>query len=178
MCTRTLDKISVATGNSPLHPLEVECPERLSIVLEPEAASFYCRTLEEHDIAQYCIPHAGIVGDKYIIVNIEETTTDFSIHGQISEGNIEVLPSHELGGNAVNQEFEYFLTQLVGDPGFSTYLSTNDNTVNAENKVDIHSIIYDEFEEEKKEFGQTYISQYVDRNPEELHDSETIYCTM
>ena len=175
MCTHTLDKISVATGSSCLHPLEVECSERLSILLEPEAASFYCRTLEERDIAHYCIPHAGIVGGKYIIVNIGETTADFSIHGQISEGNIEVLPSHELGGNAVNQEFEYFLTQLVGDPGFSTYLSTNDNTVDAENKVDIHSIIYDEFEEEKKEFEKTYISQYVDRNPEELHDSYKMY---
>ena len=66
-------------------------------------------------------------------------------------------------------------SQLVGDPDFSTYLSTNDNTVNAENKVDARSIVYDEFEDEKKEFGQVYISQYVGRNPEELDDSETIY---
>ena len=162
-----------------IQPLEVKCPERLTLVLEPEAASFYCRTMKERDIVEYSVPQAGIPPtDKYIVVDIGGGTADISAHGQTSEGKIEVLTSPEgslSGGNAVNQEFEYFLTQLVGDPDFSTYLSTNDNTVNAENKVDTRSIVYEEFEDEKKEFGQVYISQYVGRNPEELDDSETIY---
>ena len=162
----TIESIAVVTRRSHIQKLEVKSPERLSLALEPEAASFFCRTMTEQDIIEYSVPQAGIPKrDKYIVVDIGGGTADFSAHGLTSEGHIEVLTSPEgnlSGGMAVNQEFEHFLTDLVKDPGFSTYLSTGDDMEDIENKLDVRNIVYDEFEEEKKEFGQTDVSKSSD----------------
>ena len=157
--THNVEKIAVVTRISHIQPLEVNCPENLSLALEPEAASFYCLAMKERDIIEFSNRQAGIPKtDKYVVVDIGGGTADFSAHGLTSEGNIEVLTSPEgnlSGGNAVNQVFENFLTTLVDNPGFSNYLSTDD----VEHKIDVRKIVYEEFEEEKKQFGQTDTSK-------------------
>ena len=175
MCgTHNIEKIAVITHRIDKQPLEVKCPERLSLALEPEAASFYCRTMKLKDIVEFCNPQlqAGIpIPNKYIVVDIGGGTADFSAHGITKEGNIEVLTSPEgnlSGGNAVNQEFEQFLSQLVDDPKFSTFLSS------AENKVHVRNIVHGEFEVEKKDFGNAYISKYVNTSSDNLDPSETV----
>ena len=177
--THTIEKIAVVDPHSSLQSLEVRCPERLSLALEPEAASFYCRTMADQDIVDYITPPNVIPKThKYIVVDIGGGTADISAHGQTSEGKIEILTAPEgnlFGGNAVNHEFQYFLGQLVDDPGFSTYLSTGDIATDVQNKVCVRNIVYDEFEQEKKEFGKEYISQYVNRNPDELDSSERVF---
>ena len=123
--------------------------------------------MQERDVGKFSIriPHQT---DKYMVVDVGAGTADFSVHGLTMEGNIEVLSSPEgnlSGGFAVNQEFQTFMSKLVGDKGFSRYLSTGNQEDDVENKLDLRSIVYDEFEEEKKEFGQVYISKYVDQKP-------------
>ena len=109
----TIEKIAVVHPDSSLQSLEVRYPERLSLALEPEAASFYCRTMTQQDIVDYsALPNSIPKTNKYIVVDIGGGTADISAHGQTSQGNIEVLTSPEgnlSGGNAVNDEFQYFL---------------------------------------------------------------------
>ena len=178
MCgTHNIENIAVVTRRIDKQPLEVKCPERLSLALEPEGASFYCRKMKLKDIVEFCNPQrylqAGILTrNKYIVVDIGGGTADFSAHGITKEGNIEVLTSPEgnlSGGNAVNQEFEQFLSQLVDDPRFSTYLSS------AENKLHVRKIVHDEFEVEKKDFGNAYISKYANTSSHNLDSSETVF---
>ena len=177
--THTIESIAVVTSRSHIQKLEVKSPERLSLALEPEAASFFRHSMTEQDIIEYSVPQAGIPKrDKYIIVDIGGGTADFSAHGLTSEGHIEVLTSPEgnlSGGMAVNQEFEHFLTDLVKDSGFSTYLFTGDNMVDIENKLDVHNIVYDEFEEEKKEFGETDIFKSIGNTVFQIKLSDRFY---
>ena len=122
---------------------------------------------------RYCKPVAQIPEiDKYIVVDIGAGTADISAHGVTSEGNIEVLTPPEgnlYGGAAVNKEFEYFLSQLVCDPDFSTYTSTLDEAVNVARILNVRDIIYRDFEEEKTRFGQHYISRYVNKMIDPTH---------
>ena len=155
----------------------MEYPEKLSLVLEPEAASFYCRAMKEQDIAEYAIPQNEIPkSGKYIVVDVGGGTADLSAHGLTYEGNIKILTPPEgslSGGNSVNQEFMHFLTRLVYDPGFSTYVSTPDNETNAQHKLDIRTIVYNEFEEEKVKFGKTYVS--IDNTDMKLNQDKFAY---
>ena len=123
--------------------------------------------MKERDVAKFSIgiPHQT---DKYMVVDVGAGTADFSVHGLTLEGNIDVLSSPEgnlSGGFAVNKEFQSFMSKLVDDKGFSRYLSTGNQEDDVENTLHLRSIVYDEFEDEKKEFGQVYISKYVDQKP-------------
>lgn len=166
-------------GERHLEPLEIECPEQLSLALEPEAASFHCRTMANKDVTEYCTSQQGALQSKrYIVVDIGGGTADISAHGQTSEGGIEVLTPPEgnmAGGFAVNREFELFLARLVNDPGFQSYLSTGDKATNIEHWMDIRHIVYEEFEQEKKEFGQTYLTKFIQQNPENLDDNSKVF---
>ena len=175
--TPSIEKIAVVSRSvrSQKQKLKVTYPERLSLAFEPEAASFYCRNMKDHDIAEYCKPAAQIpVIDKYIVVDIGAGTADISAHGVTSEGNIEVLtpPEGNLhGGVAVNKEFEYFLSRLVCDPDFSTYTSSVDEAVNAARTLNVRNIIYTNFEEEKTQFGEHYMSRYMDKMIDPVHET-------
>ena len=157
----------VVKPGSQKQKLDVTCPERLTLALEPEAASFYCRNINKKTLVVYRTSVARIPDkDKYIVVDIGAGTADFSAHGVTSEGDIEVLtpPDGNLyGGAAVNKEFKYFLSQLVCDPDFSTYTSTVDEAVNAERKLNVRNIIYTDFEEEKTRFGENCKSRHTGR---------------
>ena len=96
--TPSIEKLAVVSRSvhSQKQKLKVKYPERLSLAFEPEAASFYCRNMKDHDIAEYCKPVAQIPEiDKYIVVDIGAGTADISAHGVTSEGNIEVLTPPE-----------------------------------------------------------------------------------
>ena len=162
-----------------LEPLEIECPEQLSLALEPEAASFHCRTMVNKDVTEYCASQQGALQSKrYIVIDIGGGTADISAHGQTSEGGIEVLTPPEgnmAGGFAVNREFQLFLARLVNDPGFQTYLNTGDKATNIERWMDIRHIVYEEFEQEKKEFGQTYLTKFIQQNPDNLDENSKVF---
>ena len=131
--------------------------------------------MTKRDIMEYSKPAGGIPDkDKYIVVDIGAGTADFSAHGVTSERKIEVLTPPEgnlYGGVAVNKEFEYFLSQLVCDPEFSTYTSTDDDAVNAARILNVRDIIYKDFEEEKTRFGQHYMSRYTGKNIDPAHET-------
>ena len=175
--TPSIEKLAVVSRSvhSQKQKLKVKYPERLSLAFEPEAASFSCRNMKDNDIPEYCKPVAQIPEiDKYIVVDIGAGTADISAHGVTSEGNIEVLTPPEgnlCGGIAVNKEFEYFLSQLVCDPEFSTYTYTDDEAVNAASILNVRDIIYKDFEEEKTRFGQHYMSRYTGKNIDPAHET-------
>ncbi|XP_052814112.1 heat shock 70 kDa protein 12A-like [Mya arenaria] len=90
--------------------------ENLRLVLEPEAASLYC---EEHAaVASGNTLGLFTPGQKYILADLGGGTADICIHEIVGDGRLRELyraTGGHLGGNTVNEEFEKFMSGIVGD---------------------------------------------------------------
>ncbi|CAG2200794.1 unnamed protein product [Mytilus edulis] len=93
---------------------------RLILVLEPEAASIYCKNL----FVNRKISSGGrsyfdsfAAGTKYLILNAEGDTTDITVQEIKPDGSIKqiyMVNGGEWGGGKVNQAFEEFMLDIVG----------------------------------------------------------------
>ncbi|KAK3099850.1 hypothetical protein FSP39_010738 [Pinctada imbricata] len=93
---------------------------QLSLALEPEAASLYCRrvpvqivTLSDGAKQIASLPE----GSKYLVLDLGGGTIDITAHEVAKDGGLREL--HQAcggywGGTRVNEEFTKFLTRLVG----------------------------------------------------------------
>ena len=61
---------------------------------------------------------------------------------------------NDYGGSRVNREFRVFLDTLVSDNGFKHFLSTSDDAVNAKNTAHLNELLNENFERQKKIFGE------------------------
>ena len=142
----------------PLIP-EEENPDKLRLVLEPEAAAFYCQHMSVQQRALYCMAEAPFSSDDYLVVDIGGGTVDIVAYqmGQLPETHIEIL--HEptggaWGGRKVNLEFRNFLGDLIGDEQFAKYVAAAESEKqNAKHKAELDEMVEENFESQKTLFG-------------------------
>ncbi|XP_053408420.1 heat shock 70 kDa protein 12B-like [Mercenaria mercenaria] len=100
--------------------------EKLTIVLEPEAASLYCRhlpvdtTVSDGSLTISEFP----TGSKYIVLDAGGGTIDFTVHevqSQYSLREVRAANGGDWGGTMVDKAFENFLIDLAGETVFNTF---------------------------------------------------------
>ena len=125
-------------------------PQSLNLALEPESAALYCI-----ECAKQTDPSCAH-STCYMVLDIGGGTVDITAHKVTNEGTIQViLPprGNDWGGKKVNEEFKFFLGNLVGDPTFGKYISTGNAEVNSKHSADLDAIVNQVFEDQKKFFG-------------------------
>lgn len=93
----------------------------LSIALEPEAASLYCRHLpvERHKGDEKLSLAKFKPGTKYLVLDAGGGTVDITVHEVVVGGNLKELHKASggaWGGTKVDEAFRQFLIKLVGAP--------------------------------------------------------------
>ena len=125
-------------------------PQSLYLALEPESAALYCIECAKKD------KPSCASSTCYMILDIGGGTVDITAHKVSDAGTIQaILPprGNDWGGKKINEEFKFFLGNLVGDPTFERYISTGDTETNSKHSADLDMIINQSFEEEKRVFG-------------------------
>ena len=140
---------------------------KLVLALEPECAGLHCRQMTDKNVASFCGQSISkIIAMQYMIVDIGGGTVDIAIHDHKSTANTihSVLPptGNEWGGTKVNAAFSHILEEIVGDPQFQRFCSHR-----AGNRAIINRLLYQEFEDLKKSFGDN-----CDNNESESDDNE------
>ncbi len=136
-------------------PVETE-PDKLTLALEPESASIFCKNMSPQSAALQCRVHYPFKSSSFLVVDIGGGTVDISAHRISSSANTEVVhppTGNDCGGSRVNKEFKKFLGDLVNDPRFSRYLHTGNSMTNAQHKAHLNELINDTFEKQKVIFG-------------------------
>lgn len=92
--------------------------DRLTIALEPEAASIYCQNLPTDKLQSSGLFDVAKAGTEYMVVDLGGGTVDITVHRKEVDGSLSSL--HEAtggpwGGNMVNQEFINFFAEIVGE---------------------------------------------------------------
>ncbi|CAC5371495.1 unnamed protein product [Mytilus coruscus] len=93
--------------------------DKLSIVLEPEAASVYCQTFPPpgcRDIVNK--------GTKYIIVDIGGGTTDITVHEKLTDGSLKELTratGDECGGTSIDNQYIQLIVRIFGGPFYNEF---------------------------------------------------------
>ncbi|XP_053388605.1 heat shock 70 kDa protein 12B-like [Mercenaria mercenaria] len=100
--------------------------ERLTIVLEPEAASLYCRhipvdtTVTDGNLTISELP----TGSKYMVLDAGGGTIDITVHevqSQYTLREVRAANGGDWGGTMVDKAFENFIIDLVGETVFDTF---------------------------------------------------------
>ncbi|XP_045189848.2 heat shock 70 kDa protein 12B-like isoform X1 [Mercenaria mercenaria] len=100
--------------------------ERLTIVLEPEAASLYCRhlpvntTVSDGSLTISEFP----TGSKYMVLDAGGGTIEITVHevqSQYTLREVRAANGGDWGGIMVDKAFENFLCDLVGETVFDTF---------------------------------------------------------
>ena len=153
-CGRLRD---ISAKRFPLIP-EEDNPDKLTLVLEPEAAAVHCQNMTARERAMYCNVKTPFTADNYLVVDIGGGTVDIVAYriNRDPEPHMEVL--HEptggaWGGTKVNLEFKSFLESLTGDEGFSRYLDTGSKTMISKHQAHLDEIVQETFECQKTIFG-------------------------
>ena len=144
--------------------IEEDNQDKLTLVLEPEAAAFYCQNMTAQQRALHCDAEEPVMSKNYVVVDIGGGTVDISAY-QINdhpESHMKIL--HEptggaWGGRKVNFEFKKYLASISGDDNFKKYLTDNSEVRNAKHQADLDQIVHDEFECQKKLFGNNNVSE-------------------
>ncbi|XP_052089534.1 heat shock 70 kDa protein 12A-like isoform X1 [Mytilus californianus] len=123
--------------------------DNLTLALEPEAASLYCRkvpvSIKEEDDGGKVIA-AMDVGSKYVVLDQGGGTTDIAVHevtGRNTLKEIHQACGGHWGGITVNGEFYNFLIRLLGGDVI--------NEVKNNNPSDYYQLLYN-FEHTKTSF--------------------------
>ena len=159
MCSNiSLGKLKNAmTGRHPHIPDEVS-PDKLTLVLEPEAAAIYCQNMTLQQRALYCDAPRPFTSNNYLVVDVGGGTVDIVAYrvNTRPEPHVEVIhqPAGDAwGGTKVNSGFKKFMEKIVGDEGFSKYVKTANEGTNAEHRAHLNELIYEIFESQKTIFG-------------------------
>ncbi|XP_011408136.1 PREDICTED: heat shock 70 kDa protein 12A-like [Amphimedon queenslandica] len=85
-----------------------------------------------------------------MVVDIGGGTVDITVHDKSNGGISVVLPpmGNTWGGRTINEAFSMLLQKAVDDKGFESFIKSN-----ASNKAEINRLVYEDFEEQKKLFG-------------------------
>ena len=137
---------------------EEDNPDKLNLILEPEAAAYYCQNMSARQRALFCNVKGSFKSQSYVVIDIGGGTVDivaYQIH-QLPEPHMEVL--HEptggaWGGRKVNLEFKSFLENLTGDVGFLQYVVNNSEQKCAKYRAELDEIVEESFESQKTIFG-------------------------
>ncbi|XP_045204834.2 heat shock 70 kDa protein 12B-like [Mercenaria mercenaria] len=117
----------------------------LSIALEPEAASVYCKYLPSHQLSKEQMSRSMFKPDsKYMVVDLGGGTADITVHKVESDDSLCEIhgPSGGAwGGTKVDEAFVKFLAEIFGDEVMKSFL--NDHM---EDAIDM----YREFEIRKR----------------------------
>ncbi|XP_060567544.1 heat shock 70 kDa protein 12A-like, partial [Ruditapes philippinarum] len=92
--------------------------ERLTIALEPEAASLFCRHLPvEKSLGRKKVSLSKFqAGKKYLVLDAGGGTIDITIHEVLRNGNLKELHKASggaWGGTKVDAAFEAFLSEII-----------------------------------------------------------------
>ena len=145
---------------------EEDNPDKLSLVLEPEAAVFYCQNMTARQRALHCDVSGSFKAESYIVVDIGGGTVDivaYKIHKH-PEPHMEVL--HEptggaWGGRSVNLKFKKFLEDLTGDEGFKEYIDVGSEPKCAKHRAELDEIVEESFESQKTIFGDDDLDEHA-----------------
>ena len=132
----------------------VEHPDKLSLALEPEVAGLYC----QYNASQNALSSAATIlpTPNYIVVDIGGGTVDVTVHSEVNGGiHVESLPTGNCwGGTKVNEQFSQLLQLIVKDNNFERFIQSH-----PKNSAIINSLIYTEFESQKRLFGNGRITE-------------------
>ncbi|XP_052814010.1 heat shock 70 kDa protein 12A-like [Mya arenaria] len=90
--------------------------DRLRLVLEPEAASLFCRQ-QNIILTDSGTRQQFAEGQKYVVADLGGGTIDICVHEITENGNLKELyraTGEDAGGTKVNAQFECFLASLFG----------------------------------------------------------------
>ena len=138
--------------------------DQLTLVLEPEAAAFYCQSMTAMQRALYCNVQAPFTSENYLVVDIGGGTVDIVAYriNQFPEPHMEVIyqpTGGAWGGTKVNLQFKKFLEALIEDEGFPRYINTQCEIKNAKHTADLDEIVQESFECQKTIFGNKKLTE-------------------
>ena len=124
------------------------------MALEPEVAGLYCQYIA----SQNALSSAATIlpTPSYIVVDIGGGTVDVTVHTEVNGGiHVESLPTGNCwGGTKVNEQFSRLLQLIVKDNNFETFVQSH-----PKHSAIINSLIYTEFESQKRLFGNGQIKE-------------------
>ena len=156
MCsTVSYGKLKDAMKGRYLHIPDEVSPDKLSLVLEPEAAAVYCRNMTLQQRALYCTATQPFSSKNYLVVDVGGGTVDIVAY-RVNHSHMEVIhqPAGDAwGGTKINLEFKIFGEEIIGDRGFSKYVNTENEATNATHLSHLNELVYETFESQKTIFG-------------------------
>ncbi|XP_052794437.1 heat shock 70 kDa protein 12A-like [Mya arenaria] len=148
---------------------------RLTIALEPEAASLFCMHVPVDKMAITGKPavnkspqiSAFPIGTKYMVVNAGGGTIDITVHEVIDEGHLKELnlaSGGAWGGTMVDKAFEDFIIKLFGGKSYEEF---------KKNHVDDLVDLQREFELKKRSISVSKVGKETFKLPVTLSDLYT-----
>ena len=132
-------------------------PDRLSFVLESEAAVIYTYHQQVTDKVAGLKSSSHPKLNDIILIDIGGGTVDITTYNDNSGKFDVVIPPmrNDWGGTKVNQQFVKFLSTIVDDDeDFAKFTSVGDARKCITSRAAISRLIYNEFEQEKVKFGE------------------------
>lgn len=139
--------------------------DKLSIILEPEAAVVYCENRRQYqqqlaDKKAKCCVIVDIGGGTVDISAVKVTSSEA---GKTDPFKVVHPPTGSNGGgSAVNENFLAFLKKLANDPELAKYTNPEVEDV-SENRADLNELLNDTFEKQKALFTT------AEEQPDELN---------
>ncbi|KAL4230693.1 Heat shock 70 kDa protein 12A [Mactra antiquata] len=150
--------------------------DRLTIALEPEAASLFCRHLpiEKNTKGNSQSLAAFKAGTKYLVLDAGGGTVDITVHEVMANNKLKELHKASggaWGGTKVDDAFRQFLIKLVGGPVMKKFQNKH---------MDDYLDIFRDFEIKKRDIGPSKADRVTFRLPSALsstfkdHTGETL----
>ena len=138
----------------PLPTPEEINPDKLSLVLAPEAAALYSQEVVRH-MRDTLVAAAIGRPKKYMVIDIE-SSTDITTHVEVDGDSVVVSSGNVWGGTQVNEEFSKLLQVIVNDPNFKKFKAQEYHT---RNMAVLNKMLYNEFEGHKVMFVEEKIEE-------------------
>ena len=135
-------------------PLPTPNPDKLSLVLAPEAAALYSQEAVKH-MRDPLVAAAIGRPKKYMVIDIG-SGTDITAHVEVDGDSVVVSSGNAWGGMQVNEEFSKLLQVIVNDPDFKKFKAQEYHT---RNMAVLNNILYNEFEGHKVMFVEEKIEE-------------------
>ena len=134
-------------GRGVLEPPE-DNPEKLTLALEPEVAAIYAQNYTKN-VVSVSPPK------RYMVIDIGGGTVDITVQDYTEatdKVSVVLTPTgNAWGGTTVNKAFSKLLEDIVSDREFDGFICRKGT-----NGAILNKLLYNEFEGEKKKFGNTY----------------------
>ncbi|XP_060578454.1 heat shock 70 kDa protein 12A-like [Ruditapes philippinarum] len=146
--------------------------ERLTIALEPEAASLFCRHLPvEKSLGRDKVSLAKFqAGKKYLVLDAGGGTIDITVHEVLRNGNLKELHKASggaWGGTKVDAAFEAFLSEIIGPRGIAKF---------KEDHMEDYIDMFRDFEIKKRDIAPSKNAKITMRIPITLVDIANETC--